>query len=56
MKKPHLILITLTLGLIVVQGCGTSGTSNQPWDKPLQDDNRPGYKADSAPPLNRDAK
>jgi len=56
MNNKYFLLAALAFGFIFVQGCGTPDTSNKPWDKPIQDDNRPGYKSSDAPPLNRDAK
>jgi len=55
MKKINFALAT-ALGFLFVQGCSTSNNSNQPWDRPIQEDNRPGYKSPDAMPLNRDAK
>jgi hypothetical protein len=56
MNKHYFILGALWLGMLFLAGCGTPDTSDKPWDKPLQEDNRPGYKADDSPPLNRDAR
>jgi len=56
MNKKYLLLAVAALGFIFVSGCGTPANSNQPWDKPIQEDNRAGYKSPDAPPINRDAR
>ncbi len=56
MNKKPVLFLALALGLILVAGCGTPETSNQPWDKPSQADNRPGYKSADGPPLTRDSR
>jgi hypothetical protein len=56
MNKKSLLFVVTALGLILLAGCGTPETSNQPWDKPIQADNRPGYKSADSPPLMRDSR
>jgi hypothetical protein len=56
MNRACFTLIAIALGFTFVEGCGTPATSNKPWDKPIQEDNRPGYKSSDAPPLDRDSR
>jgi hypothetical protein len=41
MNIKYFICILMALSLIFVEGCGTPANSNQPWDKPIREDNGP---------------
>jgi hypothetical protein len=56
MNKKSLLLVVMAFSLVLLAGCGTPETSNHPWDKPIQADNRPGYKSADSPPLTRDSR